>query len=578
MSDALKISAGQYSDRGRKSANQDFHGLLVPKEPLLSLKGIAVAIADGISTSPVAHIASESAVKSFLTDYYCTPETWSVKTAAHRVIAATNSWLHAQTRRGAPGEDRDRGYICTFSAIVIKASTAHLFHIGDSRIYRVAGSALEQLTEDHRVVVSSVQSYLGRALGVKPQVEIDHRSLEVSPGDIFVLATDGVFDHVSARFVAQTIASSPDLDRAARTVVEEALRCGSNDNLTIQIVRIESVSSGEADAVLEHEIDLPLPPLLEAPCSFDGYRIVRELHASSRSHVYLALDEAHATGARPIVLKIPSIDLRGDPAYLRRFVMEEWIARRIDNAHVLRPQPRMRRRGFLYVAMEHVEGQTLAQWMMDNPRPDLERVRGIVEQIGRGLQAFHRLEMIHQDLRPENVMIDRTGTVKIIDFGSVHVRGIAEAVSAMDEREILGTHQYAAPEYFLGEGGSQASDIYSLGVIAYQMISGRLPYGAEAARIRSRSQLRKLTYSSVLDEQREVPAWIDWALRKAVQPDPANRYAELSEFLFDLRHPSAGHQRATRAPLLARDPLLFWKGLSTALAVALAAMLFHRFS
>ena len=99
MSRALKISVGQHSDKGRKPANQDFHGILIPEEPLLGLKGIAVVLADGISSSNVSHIASESAVKSFLTDYYCTSETWSVKTSAQRVIAATNSWLHSQTRR-----------------------------------------------------------------------------------------------------------------------------------------------------------------------------------------------------------------------------------------------------------------------------------------------------------------------------------------------------------------------------------------------------------------------------------------------------------------------------------------------
>jgi serine/threonine protein phosphatase PrpC len=99
MSGALKVSVGQHSDKGRKPANQDFHGVLLPKEPLLSLKGVAVVLADGISSSNVTQIASESTVKSFLTDYYCTSESWSVKTAAQRVIAATNSWLYGQTRR-----------------------------------------------------------------------------------------------------------------------------------------------------------------------------------------------------------------------------------------------------------------------------------------------------------------------------------------------------------------------------------------------------------------------------------------------------------------------------------------------
>ena len=122
----LKISIGQHSDKGRKPANQDFHGAMMPAAPALGLKGIAVALADGISTSEVSRIAAESAVKGFLTDYYCTPDTWSVKTSAQRVIAATNSWLHAQTRRGGHAHDQDKGYVCTLSVLVLKSRTPRI--------------------------------------------------------------------------------------------------------------------------------------------------------------------------------------------------------------------------------------------------------------------------------------------------------------------------------------------------------------------------------------------------------------------------------------------------------------------
>ncbi|HXH86175.1 MAG TPA: protein phosphatase 2C domain-containing protein [Nitrospira sp.] len=310
----LAISLGQHSDRGRKEVNQDFHGALIPEEPLLSLKGVAVVLADGITTSDVSHIASESAVKSFLMDYYCTSDSWSVKTSAQRVIVATNSWLHSQTRQSQYLYDRDKGYVCTLSAMVLRSTTAHIFHIGDARIYRVVGHALEQLTEDHRVVVSSVQSYLGRALGINPQVEIDYRSLHVEKGDVFVLATDGVHEHVNPHFIAATLnGAAADLDGAAKRVVEEAYRQGSSDNLTVQIVRIDELPDHEPGEVITQTSELPCPPLLEARMAFDGYQIVREIHASSRSHIYLAIDP---TGGAKVAIKTPSIDLRGDPAYL----------------------------------------------------------------------------------------------------------------------------------------------------------------------------------------------------------------------------------------------------------------------
>ena len=560
MPGQLAISIGQHSDKGRKDTNQDFHGALIPEEPLLSLKGIAIVLADGISTSEVSDVASESAVKSFLTDYYCTSDSWSVKTSAQRVIAATNSWLHAQTRQSQYLYDKDRGYVCTLSAMVIKSTTAHIFHIGDARIYRAAGHSLEQLTEDHRVIVSSDQSYLGRALGINPQIEIDYRALKIEKGDLFLLATDGVYEHVSGRFIAETIGkSASDLDGAARTIVAEAKRQGSPDNLTIQIVRIDALPDSESSEIVRQASELPCPPLPEPRTVLDGYRIVREIHGSSRSHIYLGVDSAD--GAM-VAVKIPSIDLRGDPAYLQRFMMEEWVARRINSANVLKPRIQSRRQNYLYVVTEFVDGQTLTQWMIDNPKPDLETARGIVEQIAKGLQAFHRLEMLHQDLRPDNIMIDRTGTAKIIDFGSVRIAGITDDADDDMPGQILGTAQYTAPEYFLGEGGSQRSDIFSLGVIAYQMLTGRLPYGAEMARTRTKAQQKKLRYKSTLNDNRDIPAWVDGALRKAVHPDPYQRYDELSEFVFDLRHPNKKFLDTAPKPLIERDPLLFWKCLS----------------
>ena len=154
MSKYLKVSTGQHSDKGRKPSNQDFHGYTMPTEPRLGMKGIAFAMADGVSSSDVSHIASETAVKSFLDDYFCTSEAWSVRKSAERVLTATNSWLHAQTRNSPYRYEKDKGYVCTLSALVLKGSMAHLFHVGDTRIYRLRDKALEQLTNDHRLWLS----------------------------------------------------------------------------------------------------------------------------------------------------------------------------------------------------------------------------------------------------------------------------------------------------------------------------------------------------------------------------------------------------------------------------------------
>ncbi len=391
---------------------------------------------------------------------------------------------------------------------------------------------LEQLTEDHRLWISEDKSYLSRAMGINARFEIDCSAFQVDWGDIFLFVTDGIYESVDSRFMAKAINDhSDDLDSAAKIISEQAYEQGSTDNLTTQIIRVN---------------ELPFPPILEARMDFDGYKVVRKIYSSSRSHVYLVVDDE--TGKQS-VMKTPAVDLQHDSSHLERFLIEEWIARRIDSPHVLKPEVQKRQRHYMYIIMEFIEGQTLTQWMTDNQKPDLEIVRGIIEQIAKGLRAFHRLEMLYQDLRPENIMIDSTGTVKIIDFGSTKVAGIMEISTPIQRANLLGTVQYTAPEYLLGEAGTPRSDLFSLAIITYQMLTGKLPYGVQVAQATNRTAQNKLNYQPMPHDERQIPLWVDGALKKALHPNPTKRYEEISEFLFDLRHPNKAFINQTRPRL-----------------------------
>jgi len=572
---SLNVAIGAASCAGRKAVNQDSHGAALPEGAARQSKGVALAIADGISSSDVSQIASETAVKSFLEDYYCTSDAWSVRKSGQCVIAATNAWLYAQTRQSQYREDADRGYVCTFSAAVIKAASVYLFHAGDSRIDLLRGGTLEHLTEDHRVQISRHKSYLARALGVDNQVEIDYRRVALEAGDTLVLSTDGVHEFLDSATLVEVLARHiDDPDAAAAALVDAALECGSDDNLTVLIVRVLELPDAAPDDIAERLVHLPFAPPLEPRMTFEGYEIVRRLHISGRSHVFLARDQ---DSGRTAALKIPASDLKADPVLLERFLLEEWIARRINSPYVLKASPPGRPPGHLFVAMEYIEGATLTQWMVDHPRPDMAVVRPIVEQIGRGLLAFHRQEMIHQDLRPDNILIDSVGTVKIIDFGAVAVAGISESVCRPGGNGIFGTSQYTAPEYFVGGHGSMRSDVYSLGVIAYQMLTGRLPYGPDVSRARSARDLNRLRYPSAVSFNARVSIWVDAALRKAVHPDPNRRYAEVAEFVYDLRHPRGNRVADQQLPLIERDPNRFWKALSALLGLALVGLCIYSF-
>jgi serine/threonine protein phosphatase PrpC len=574
----LGISLGQFSSAGRKSENQDFHGALEPEGADRLTRGIALAIADGISTSRLGATAAETAVKSFLTDYYCTSEAWSVQTAVERVIAATNSWMHAQNARRRPreeGEDRERAaLICTFDALVLKSRTAHLFHAGDGRIARIAGGTFEPLTEPHRVELGGGESYLGRALGANRTVEIDYRMVPLQPGDVFMLSTDGVHEFVEQARTAQLVGRNPDLDEAAQAITAEALANGSRDNLTVQLVRIESLPDGEVDDLLGSDLCLPPAPMLKAGDSFEGYHVLRELHAGSRSHVYLARDEAD--GAR-VVLKVPSTEHAGDDGELAALLIEDWVTRRVAHQNLLPAAPQHRPRRHIYAVAPFIEGQPLDAWMNDHPRPELPIMRDVVRQIAAGLQALHRREMLHRDLRPLNVMIDADGTVRIIDFGSVEVAGLSEAVPGAAKPALFaGTVQFAAPELFLDQPATRRSDLFSLGVIAYQMLTGALPYGTGIAAASSRAAQRRLRYRPASEVNPDVPGWVDAALAKAVAVDPARRYAELSEFVYDLSHPNAQLVAPAPRPLLARGTVAQWRIAALVLAAALALAILTR--
>jgi len=591
MEKQLSCSIGQYSHQGKKESNQDFHGVLVPDEPALSTKGITLAIADGISSSQVSHVASQTSVKSFLEDYYCTSETWTVKSSARRVLLANNSWLLAQNQRHYEYRlDKDKGYVCTFSALILRSNTAYIFHVGDAQLSRlrntdvgepisnnkssdVINAQIDVLTEPHRVYFSETKSYLARALGITQQLDIDYSEQRLEVGDIFVLATDGVYEYVSNEWVFEIIDSNMgDLDLAAQKIIEEAIERGSDDNLTIQIVRVESLPFGKPSEFIQRLNDLPFPSDLQARATFDGYRVVRQLHRSSRSCVLLAQD---LDTNENVVIKLPSTEGRQDSDYVERFLMEEWIANRLNNPHVVKSYKATRVRQFCYVVTEFIEGKTLAQWMVDNPTPSLDEVRSIVEQIAIGLQAFHRQEMIHQDLRPNNIMIDSSGTVKIIDFGSTFVFGLAETQTQtlFNPQTMPGTAQFIAPEYFLGEFGSKQSDLYSLACITYYMLCGRAPYRTPVARALTRAEQKRLVYQSIQSDHRALPAWVDLSLKKALQADPRKRYLELSEFVHDLRKPNSVFANQLNPPLLERNPLLFWQGVTVILSIVIIGLL-----
>ncbi len=562
----LSVEVGQCSQAGVRQHNEDCCGVRVPEGMELIHKGIVAVTADGVGSGEAGREASEYCVQGFIADYLSTPLSWSVETSGMRILRALNSWLYSQGQRRFASE---QSMASTMAALILKSTTAHLFHVGDSRIYLIRGGNIRRLTQDHRIIAERNKSFLSRAMGGEPRVHPDYRTLPVEADDLFLLCSDGVHDTLGdAQILATIQAGDGNLENMAEAIVEAALAAGSRDNVTCQLVRVTRLPDQDEHEYYRRLTELPFPPPLTPGMELDGYRIIETLHASATIQVYLAED---IESGEKVAIKTPSINFEDDPAYIDRFLHEVWVGRRIDNPHVFKVHHLKRPRSYIYYVTEFLEGRSLAQWILDHPRPELDEVRRIAAQIIKGLRAFHRKEMVHRDIKPENIMIDRNNTVKIIDFGTTQVAGLREIHTPIEQPEqAVGTTNYIAPELFDGFEATPKSDQFSLGVTLYAMLSGgALPYGAQ----REDGRPRHRDYIPLRRHNPDVPVWMDGAIRRAVHFNPEKRYESLSEFEHDLNTPNPELMK-TAAPLIERDPVTFWRGLAVALLVINLTLLY----
>ncbi len=551
----LALERGGFSSAGIKARNEDAFAAYVPHGSALLLKGAAACIADGASCSDNAQLASETSVTHFINDYYSTPDTWPVKTAAARVLSALNSWLFHHSRQQTQLRN---GLVTTFSALVIKSTTAHIFHAGDSRIYRLRDKQLELLTSDHTQYQRDGSALLTRALGMDTHLEMDYSTEDIECGDLFMLTTDGVHGvFTAAEMFALLLGSYADLERHAQAIVDAALQKGSADNVSCLLIRVTELPHADIEEVHRQLTQLAIPPALEPGNRIDNFTVQSVLHSGTRSHLYLVRS---SVDKKLYVLKAPSPNFEEDAQYLEGFIREQWVASRIQHAGVMKVFPRPAHSPFLYLLCEYIDGKTLRQWMFDNPKPALDSVRAIVREIVAALRALQRLHMTHRDLKPENIMITRAGQIKLIDFGTVHIGGLDEVASPLDEDNPVGSADYIAPEYLLGGNGAFYSDMFSLGVIVYEMLTGKLPFHLTAQQQRHLKSIHVYEYTSARAHRSDLPLWLDLALRKATQPSVNQRYQALSEFVHDLSTPNEEMMRMhKRQPLLQRNSLRFWR-------------------
>jgi protein phosphatase len=532
----LKVKIDSHSRAGIKPENQDACGYHVPEVQLLEYKGISAVIADGVSACERAREASACCVHSFLSDYYATPDSWRVAHSASKVISALNNWLYSQSMRS----DEVSSMLSTLSVVILKSNTAHIFHVGDSRVYRYRSGDLSQLTKDHILTLNKEKTYLSRAMGFDLKVNVDYQTFELEVGDEFLMTTDGVHDYLTDIELEKLLKSGA----SANVIVEKSLKNGSTDNVSAMRIKIKQLPEKNLNEAFDELTQRPVPPDLSRGMKINGFEIESLIFSSSKIQLYKARDIATK---QLVALKTPSVNFEDDAQYLQYFMYEKWVGQRVHSPNVVKIYRNNEPPKFLAYAMEYIKGQTLRAWMDEHQNPDIEIVVSFTKQIIQGLRGFHRQEMLHCDLKPENIMIDEIGQIKLIDFGSARIAGVAELVNPVNISANQGTQGYTAPEVILEKRVSQASDQFSLGVIVYEMLSSTLPYEDKLDKNLTLKKCDKLAYESALMHNPNLPIWLDGAIRKACSLQYAERYEALSEFLFDLEHPNANFLKIQKA-------------------------------
>jgi eukaryotic-like serine/threonine-protein kinase len=263
----------------------------------------------------------------------------------------------------------------------------------------------------------------------------------------------------------------------------------------------------------------------------DHYRIENLVARSGMASIFRATD-TH-TG-RTVALKIPHPEMEADVVLFDRFKREQEIGQKLDHPYVMKVLPN-EGASQIYMVMEWVEGRLLREILMQEKKLPVDRAVDLTHKICDALDYVHRHGVVHRDLKPENIMVDDQANIKLIDFGIAGHEG-ARRLTFAKLSQVMGTPDYISPEQVKGKRGDGRSDIYALGVMFYEMLTGKVPFqGPNAFAIMNDRLLNNPIPPREIDPA--ISPELQEIIYRAIERDPKNRYASAREFLQDLEHP-----------------------------------------
>ncbi|MDK8263230.1 MULTISPECIES: bifunctional protein-serine/threonine kinase/phosphatase [Pseudomonas] len=533
----LELAFAEATATGPRKENQDALRSVQPSAALAATKGHLFALADGVSGCPDGGLAARATLQALAQDYYSTPETWPVAQALERLLLAQNRWLQA-AGNGQP-------LLTTLTALVIRGRRYTLAHVGDCRAYRWHGDRLSCLTVDHVWQQAGMQHVLTRALGLENHLVVDFREGELEAGETLLLVSDGVWAALGEDSMRRILVDGvAELEATAQALVAGALHAGGQDNASALLVRVDRLPDVSLADTLASADTWPPLPALKPGQHFEGWTVVERLAESRQSLLYRVKDE----GGRPWLLKTLPAALQCDTLAGHALLMEEWFLRRVAGRAFVEVHP-LPRRAHLYFVQREYAGRTLAQQLRSEGPLALADWLDVASRLLRALGQLHRRNILHRDIKPDNLHRGQDGELRLLDFGLAYCPQLSE-----DLHDSPGTPSYRAPESFEGAEPSPAQDLYATGVTLYQLLTGGYPYGE----VEPFQRPRFGAPASALRRRPDVPAWLDDWLQRAVAVDPADRFETAEEALLLLEQ-GERQPLARPLPLLQRDPLRTWQ-------------------
>ncbi len=304
---------------------------------------------------------------------------------------------------------------------------------------------------------------------------------------------------------------------------------------------------------------------LKTGTSINGYQVVRSLSSGGMGNIYLARD----TAGTQVILKFPHIDIIGDPALYERYRRELEIGHALRHPFIQHLLDAGEYEGRPYMVMEFVEGETLRAYLSSRAPLAVDEAVHLLDELCQGVAYCHEKGVFHRDLKPENILITPAGNVTIIDFGIALLRG-ARRITWAGLSSTVGTPDYMAPEQVQGKRGDARTDIYSLGAIGYEMLSGQPPFGGDNP-LAVMGQHLYGTIQPLPELNRSVPPLLDRVMQKALRRLPEERYQSVEEFRQALLHyPEAGleaQEVVARPPRWTETHARLWQSLRLTLII-----------